>query len=119
MQKIVWLDFLLFNLDLQFMNTLREGLTDFIVNQTDICMVLAGHEHHLSRTTYPGKLFFTTPTCTGSKYHVPDNPSAEWNEVVIEQNEPMYTVMDVTANQITLTTYDYEGTTIDSCSIGR
>lgn len=100
-------------------NTLREGLTDFIVNQTDICMVLAGHEHHLSRTTYPGKLFFTTPTCTGSKYHVPDNPSAEWNEVVIEQKEPMYTVMDVTTNQITLTTYDYEGTTIDSCSIGR
>lgn len=100
-------------------NSLRSGLSDFIVGNPDIAFVLAGHEHYLARTTYPGKLFFTVPTCTGSKYHVPDNPSAEWNDVVLEQKEPWYTVMDVTANQITLATYNYEGTLIDTYSIGR
>ena len=100
-------------------NTLRVGLSDFIVNQTDICMILSGHEHQLNRTTFPGKLFFTAPTCTGSKYYTSDNPTAEWNEVVIEQSVPMYTIMDVSDDQITLTTFDIDGKTIDSCSVGR
>lgn len=100
-------------------NSLRSGLSDFIVGNPDIAFVLAGHEHYLARTTYPGKLFFTVPTCTGSKYHMPDNPSAEWNDVVLEQKEPWYTVMDVTVNQVTLATYNYEGTLIDTYSIGR
>lgn len=100
-------------------NTLRDDLSDFIVKETDIALVLAGHEHYLCRTTYPGKLFFTTPTCTGSKYHVPDNPSAVWNQVTVEQKEPMYTVMDVSQNQLVLTTFDFDGNIIDSVSVGR
>lgn len=100
-------------------NTLRDGISDFIVKETDIALVLAGHEHYLCRTTCPGKLFFTTPTCTGSKYYVPDNPSAIWNQVTVEQKEPMYTVMDVSQNQLVLTTFDFDGNIIDSVSVGR
>lgn len=100
-------------------NTLRNGLSDFIVKETDIALVLAGHEHYLCRTTYPGKLFFTVPTCTGSKYHVLDNPSAVWNQVTVDQKVPMYTVMDVSPNQLMLTTFDLDGNTIDSVSVGR
>lgn len=100
-------------------NSLRKGLSDFIVNTPEIALVLAGHEHYLARTTYPGKLFFTVPTCTGSKYYVADNPSAVWNQVVLEQKRPWYTVMDVSDNQIVLTTYDYDGAVIDTYAIGR
>ena len=97
--------------------TLREGLTSFIVDETDICMVLAGHEHFLCRTTYPGKLFFTTATSTGSKYEADDYPAAPWNELTINTNIPKYTVMDVYEDQITLNTYDIEGNLVDTCSV--
>ena len=96
---------------------LRDGLTDFIVNQTDICMVIAGHEHFLCRTRYPGKLFFTVPTCTGSKYQPADYQDAEWNEFTDASMIPMYTVMDVTNSSITLTTYDIDGSIRDICSV--
>lgn len=97
--------------------TLREGLTEFIVDETDICMVLAGHEHFLCRTTYPGKLFFTAATSTGSKYEADDYPAAPWNELTINTNVPKYTVMDVYEDQITLNTYDMEGNLVDTCSV--
>ena len=97
--------------------TLREGLTGFIVDETDICMVLAGHEHFLCRTTYPGKLFFTAATSTGSKYEADDYPAAPWNELSINTNIPKYTVMDVYEDQITLNTYDMEGNLVDTCSV--
>lgn len=96
---------------------LREGLTDFIVNQTDICMVIAGHEHFLCRTNYPGKLFFTVPTCTGSKFQAADYPEAPWNEVTDDSKVPMYTVMDVSNDSIRLTTYDIDGNLKDSCVV--
>ena len=97
--------------------TLREGLTSFIVDETDICMVLAGHEHFLCRTTYPGKMFFTAATSTGSKYEADDYPAAPWNELTINTNIPKYTVMDVYEDQIILNTYDIEGNLIDTCSV--
>ncbi len=98
---------------------LRKGLTSFIVNETDIDLVLAGHEHFMCRTTYPGKLFFTVPTCTGSKYQPADNTEVEWNDVTIFERKPMYTVMDVTSSVITLTTFDLEGTELDVCEVRK
>ena len=80
-------------------------------------MVLAGHEHFLCRTTYPGKMFFTAATSTGSKYEVDDYPAAPWNELTINTNIPKYTVMDVYEDQITLNTYDIEGNLVDTCSV--
>lgn len=96
---------------------LREGLTDFIVNQTDICMVIAGHEHFLCRTRYPGKMFFTVPTCTGSKYQAADYPEAPWNQVTDDSKVPMYTIMDVSDDEIVLTTYDIDGNLKDTCKV--
>ena len=80
-------------------------------------MVLAGHEHFLCRTTYPGKLLFTTATSTGSKYEADDDPAAPWNELTINTSIPKYTVMDVYEDQITLNTYDIEGNLVDTCSV--
>ena len=99
--------------------TLRNSLTDFIVNETDIDIVFAGHEHFLSHTTYPGKMFFTCPTCTGSKYYSADNTSVEWSQVTIDSRVPKYTVMDVTDNMITLTAYDLSGTILDLCTVTK
>lgn len=97
--------------------TLREGLTDFIVNETDICMVIAGHEHFLCRTNYPGKLFFTAATCTGSKYGDANYQTAPWADVTIDIKKPIYTVMDVTDAEIILNTYTIDGQLIDSVSV--
>ena len=99
--------------------TLRNSLTDFIVNDTNIDFVLAGHEHFMCRTTYPGKLFFTVPTCTGSKYQPADNQEVEWNEVTIYQKKPMYTIMDVTSSLVTLTTKDLNGNVLDICEVRK
>lgn len=98
---------------------LRTELSDFIVKETDIALVLNGHEHYYARTQYPGKLFLTATTCTGAKYYVPDYLSAPWKDVVLESPTPLYTVMDVTSNQLVLTTYDFEGNTVDTVSVGR
>ena len=97
--------------------TLRDGLTKFIVEETDICMVLAGHEHFMCRTTYPGKLFFTAATCTGSKYGDANYKTAPWSEVTVDLKKQMYTIMDVTDAEITLSTYDLEGNLMDTCSV--
>lgn len=97
--------------------TLREGLTNFIVNETDIAFVLAGHEHFFCRTNYPGKLFYTVPTCTGSKYVTADYQEAEWNEVTVDMKTPMYTVMDVNDVEIVLTTYDLDNNVIDTYTV--
>lgn len=99
--------------------TLRNSLTDFIVKETDIDLVFAGHEHFLSHTTYPGKLFFTCPTCTGSKYYSADNTSVEWSQVTIDSKVPKYTVMDVSDERITLSTYDLSGTILDLCTVTK
>ena len=99
--------------------TLRNSLTDFIVNDINIDFVLAGHEHFMCRTTYPGKLFFTVPTCTGSKYQPADNQEVEWNEVTIYQKKPMYTIMDVTSSVVTLTTKDLNGNVLDICEVRK
>ena len=87
------------------------------MDQTDIDLVLAGHEHFLCRTDYPGKLFFTCPTCTGSKYYSADNTDVEWAQVTIDTKVPKYTVMDVTGTALTLSTYDLEGNLIDICTV--
>ena len=101
----------------EHVTTLRDGLTDFIVNQTDISLVLAGHEHYLSRTTYPGKLFYTVPTCTGSKFNKADNLDVEWNELTNDEKIQMYTVMDVSDDELILSTYDINNNLIDTCSV--
>lgn len=101
----------------EHVTALRDGLTDFIVNQTDISLVLAGHEHFLARTTYPGKLFYTVPTCTGSKYNPADYLEAEWNELTNDEKIQMYTVMDVSDDEIILSTYDINNNLIDTCSV--
>ena len=99
--------------------TLRNSLTDFIVKETDIDIVFAGHEHFLSHTTYPGKLFFTCPTCTGSKYYTADNTSVEWSQLTIDTKVPKYTVMDVTDERITLSVYDLSGTILNLCTVTK
>lgn len=99
--------------------TLRNSLTSFIVDETDIDLVLAGHEHFLSHTTYPGKLFFTCPTCTGSKYYTADNKDVEWSQVTIDTKIPKYTVMDVSETALVLTTYDLSGNMVDLCSVTK
>ena len=98
---------------------LRNSLTPLIVDQTDIDLVLAGHEHFLCHTDYPGKLFFTCPTCTGSKYYSADNTDVEWAQVTIDTKVPKYTVMDVTGTALTLSTYDLEGNLLDLCTVTK
>ena len=100
-------------------SALRSGLTNFIVSQTDIDMVLAGHEHFMSRTDYPGKLFVTCPTCTGSKYYTADNTEVEWSQVTIDTKVPKYMVLDVGSNALTLRTYDLSGTELDSVTVTK
>lgn len=96
---------------------LRNGLSDFIVNETDISVVFAGHEHFFARTDYPGKLFYTVSTCTGSKYHAADRTDLEWNQVVNSDKIQMYTVMDVGNDELVISTYDIEGNLLDTCSV--
>ena len=100
-------------------SALRNSLTGFIVDETDIDLVMAGHEHFLSHTTYPGKLFFTCATCTGSKYYTADNKDVEWSQVTIDTKVPKYTVMDVTDTLLTLRTYDLSGTMLDMCTVTK
>ena len=100
-------------------SALRNSLTGFIVDETDIDLVMAGHEHFLSHTTYPGKLFFTCATCTGSKYYTADNKDVEWSQVTIDTKVPKYTVMDVTDALLTLRTYDLSGTMLDMCTVTK
>ena len=100
-----------------YIKTLRDGLSNFIINETNICMVIAGHEHFLCRTSKPGKLFFTAATSTGSKFEVDDYLDAPWNEVTINTPVPKYTVMDVTDQEITLNTFDLYGTLVDRCVV--
>lgn len=100
--------------------TLREGLTDFIVNQTSIDFVLAGHEHYLCHTHYPGKLFFTAGTITGSKYQEKDIlPDLPWSDVNIVSKTQKYTLMEVTNTHIELKSYDKEHNLVDSISISK
>ena len=67
----------------------------------------------------PGKLFFTCPTCTGSKYYTADNKDVEWSQVTIDTKVPKYTVMDVSETTLVLTTYDLSGNMVDLCSVTK
>lgn len=99
--------------------TLRNSLTNFIVNETNIDLVISGHEHFFCRTRYPGKLFFTVPTCTAAKFYRPDNEEAQWGDVTIYREKPMYTVMDVSNTTLTLQTLDITGALIDTCEVTK
>ena len=98
---------------------LRNSLTEFIVDETDIDMVLAGHEHFTCRTDYPGKLFVTCPTCTGSKYYTADNKDVAWSQVTIDTRVPKYMVLDVGSGSMTLKTYDLSGTELDTVTVTK
>lgn len=98
---------------------LRSGLTDFLVKETDIDLILSGHEHFFCRTDKPGKLFVCCPTCTGSKYYEADNKGAAWAQVTIDKKAPGYLVLQTSDTALTLKTYDLENTLLDSCTVTK
>lgn len=96
-------------------------------DEAGIDLVLSGHDHIYSRTVMKngvkddsGTIYIVGGSGSGSKfYNQEDNRS--WNQVIYDDNNPVFSILDITEDEIHIRVYAYEETIklIDEIKRGR